>query len=290
MRGLAFIFESRSRRQSLVVGVASLLAIAGALTLAPLGVFAQSSQVNISQGYKLAGAAVDGTLVATDHSASSTVAPATLEHANDLVGVVIQAKESLLAVDSGTNQTQVATSGVAYALVSNINGEVKSGDRITASPLTGVGMKAVSASRVLGIAQSDLLAASGLQTVATKDKTGHNVNVKVGRILVSVNVGYYAGPPDSTHSVIPKSLQDISNALAGKQVSPIRVILSGLLLIIALIISIILVYAAVRSSIVSIGRNPLSQPAVRKGLAQVLGFVIVILLVTLIAVYLILSR
>ncbi len=258
--------------------------------LACPAVSALSSQVNISQGYKLNGSAVSGTLVSTDRTSSNSVTAATQDSSNDLVGVVVQANESLLTVSSGANQSQIAISGVAYALVSNINGDVKTGDRITASPITGIGMKASLAGRILGLAQTDLAAAPGLKTIDTKDKAGHTIHVKVGRILVSVNVGYYAGPAETSHSIIPRPLQDVANALAGKQVSPLRIIFSGSLLLISLIISIILVYGSVRSSIISIGRNPLSQPAVRKGLGQVLGFVGVILLVTLISVYLILSR
>jgi hypothetical protein len=256
----------------------------------PETALALSSRVNISQGYKLNGTAVNGTLVATDRKAAGTIVPATLDMVNNLVGVIVQDKESLLTVGSGTNQTHVAISGMAYALVSNINGDIRVGDRVTTSPLSGIGMRATNPTRVLGMAQSDLASATDVQTVAAKDKSGKDVSVKVGRVLVSVNIGYYVGPADSSKSFIPKPLQDTANALAGKQVSPIRIIIGGVLLLLSLIISIILVYSSVRSSIISIGRNPLSQPAIRKGLAQVLGFVGVILLVTLISVYLILSR
>ncbi len=294
MRRIASVLKTSMRLcsglQTILLGVL----IAGPIIVldffSPVRLLALSSQVNISQGYHINGPTVDGTLVVTDHDVPGSVVPATFDSANDLVGVIVQAKESLLAVDSSANQTQVATSGVAYALVSDINGSVKTGDRITVSPLTGVGMKATAASRILGLAQSDLDTASGAQTLNAKDKAGQDQKVKVGRILVSINVGFYSGPSDNSSNLIPKPLQEISNTLAGKKVSPFRIILGGGLLLIALIISVILVYAAVRSSIVSIGRNPLSQPAVRKGLTQVLGFVSIILLVTLISVYLILSR
>lgn len=251
---------------------------------------AEASQVNISQGYHINGSVVEGSLVAADHSTDNTATPATTANTNDLVGVVVKPDESLLSVTGASGQTQVATSGVAYALVTDLNGAVKTGDHITASPLSGVGMRTTTTGRIIGIAQTDLASAVDIQTVSVKDKDGKTTSAKVGRILVVIDVGYYSGGADASRTVIPKVLQDVTNTIAGKPVSAVRVLLSGFLFLIALVISIILVYGAVRSSIVSIGRNPLSQPAVRKGLAQVLGFVVVILLVTLTAVYFILSR
>jgi len=52
---------------------------------------------------------------------------------------------------------------------------------------------------------------------------------------------------------------------------------------------IILLYSAVRSSIISIGRNPLSENAVRKGLLEVGLTVVGVLAFTVIVIYLILT-
>ncbi|MFI5240650.1 MAG: hypothetical protein ACHQUB_02990 [Candidatus Saccharimonadia bacterium] len=264
----------------------------GVLVLCALGsiVRAEASQVNISQGYTVSGSVVEGTLVSNDQNAANTVVPANSGNGDSLVGVVVQNSESLLSVNSSGNQTQVATSGVAYALVSTINGDIKAGDRVSASPIDGIGMKADPGTRILGVAQTAIASASDLTSLAVKDKNGQPTTVKVGHILVLVDVSFYGNTSGGANSGIPAVLQNISNTIAGKPVSTARVIISGLLLIIALVISVSLVYSAVRNSIVSIGRNPLSQPAVRKGLAQVLVFVGVILLVTLISIYFILSR
>lgn len=263
------------------------------LTLALVGVpiaVAEASQVNISQGFKGNGSVVEGSLAETDPSTANTIIPATSDHAENLVGVVVRTNESLLSVTSSSNDIQVATSGTAYALVSDINGDIKIGDRITASPISGVGMKATTAGRIIGIAQTDFSKVTIRQAVQVKDKSGASKTAQVGRILVLVDISTYTGQIDKTKSIIPSVLQDLSDNLAGKQVSPVRIILGTTVLLIALLISIILVYGAVRSSIVSIGRNPLSQSAVGRGLFQVLGFVVLILLVTLLSVYLILSK
>jgi hypothetical protein len=51
----------------------------------------------------------------------------------------------------------------------------------------------------------------------------------------------------------------------------------------------VLLYSAVKSSIISIGRNPLSEKAVQKSIFQIGFTVLGILLLTLITIYLILT-
>ena len=60
-----------------------------------------------------------------------------------MLGVVINQDSSLLSLSTGKgSEAQVATSGTVPVLVSDINGAVKRGDHITASPIAGVGMRA----------------------------------------------------------------------------------------------------------------------------------------------------
>jgi len=66
------------------------------------------------------------------------------------------------------------------------------------------------------------------------------------------------------------------------------VLLAVIVLLLAFISIAVLLYSAVKSSIISIGRNPLSEGAVRKSLLQVGLTIIGILLITLITIYLIL--
>ncbi len=251
---------------------------------------AQDSRVTTSVGHRITGAVTEGTLVVSDNASAGFAKPATISSSSDLIGVVVGSEEPLLTVNSGSGQRQVAINGLAYALVSDINGEVKKGDYITASSIAGVGMKSTSESRVLGLAKTDLGSSSNVQTIQAENVDGATVSTRVGRVLVQINVGYYGGPPNANRGIIPQALQDFSNTVAGRQVSSTRILISGLLLLVALIISVTLVYSAVGSSIISIGRNPLSKLPVRKSLLQILGLVGIILLVTLISVYLILSR
>ena len=103
-----------------------------------------------------------------------------------------------------------------------------------------------------------------------------------------VNVSYFFKEPERT--LIPSALQNLANALAGKQVDTLPIILAAAVFIIMLIVVVSIIYSMIRSSIISVGRNPLSQSAIYRDLIQLSALVIGILGVGLIAMYLILTR
>lgn len=225
-----------------------------------------------------------GALASLKTTSGNSIELANITTAEQLVGVV--ADKPLIGLDTENTQIQVVTSGVTLALVSDINGSVKTGDKITASPIDGVGMKTQRSATIVGTAQADLTSAKVTERTIT-DTSGQQHTVKIGSIPVQVNVTFYASPEERT-TILPPFLQNMANALAGREVAAIRVVLAAAVLVLSLISVAVLLYSSVQSSIISIGRNPLSEGAVRKGLLQV-GFTIFgILLLTVIAIYLIL--
>jgi hypothetical protein len=229
---------------------------------------------------------VAGTLVNLKTGSSDTVEKATEAHLQQLVGVV--ADQPLITLGTGTQQTQVVVSGLATTIVSDINGDIKAGDKITASPLQGVGMKAISSTEVLGTAETSL---SDSQTTTQKltDKTGKATNVKIGIIEVLVNVTYYIAPQKSTNAIIPTFLLNVGTSVAGKNVSPIRVLVAFLSLLAGFIIAGLMLPTGIRSGMISIGRNPLAQGVLRRSLLDVLVTSVGLLLITAAAFYLILT-
>jgi hypothetical protein len=245
-----------------------------------------ASATAIGQGFQTDESEITpGALMSLKKDSPDKVELANQERIDKLVGIV--GANPLLALTDGKTTVQVVTSGVTPGLVSDINGEVKTGDIITASPIAGVGMKATSSSVVVGSAQADLSTANTTErTVTDTDGTKHTV--KVGLIPVQVNVTFFAKADDSA-SFLPVFLQDFANGLAGKEVSPVRVMIAAVIMLLAFISIAVLMYASVKSSIISIGRNPLSEISVRKSLLQIGAIVVAILLLTLITIYLILS-
>jgi hypothetical protein len=90
--------------------------------------------------------------------------------------------------------------------------------------------------------------------------------------------------------VIPLAIQNIANALAGKTVNPLPILVSMAIFLITLIIVVTLIYTMIHGSIISVGRNPMSQAAIYRNLIQLSALVVVILAVAIIAISFILTR
>jgi len=110
----------------------------------------------------------------------------------------------------------------------------------------------------------------------------------LGTVPVVVNVTYYYAQPDKT--LIPAALQNLANALAGKTVDSLPIIISCVIFIITLIVVVSIIYSMIRSSIISVGRNPMAQSAVYRDVIQLSALVLGILAVAVIAIYVILTR
>lgn len=205
--------------------------------------------------------------------------------ADRIVGVV--SNKPLIELSDGGSGVQVVTGGLTYALVSDLNGKVANGDKITASPIEGVGMKATKSTVVVGTAQGDLEDVE-TETRSVTDKTGKKQDIKIGVLPVQVSVSYYS-VPEGNPSFVPGFLQEVANNVGGRNVSPMRVLAATLILLLVFVSITVLIYSAVRSSIISIGRNPLSENSVRKSLLQ-MGFTVAGMLVfATLTIYLILT-
>lgn len=241
----------------------------------------------ISQGYKTEGEVTPGTIVSfTDKSKTGAVAAANIDSADRLVGVV--ARNPLVELSGGALQTQVVINGTVLVLVSTINGAVSYGDKIAASPISGVGMKATESGLVLGTVAKDFSEAQQITERKVRDRKGNMQTVKIGLLPVQVNISYYRAPDDD-QTILPAFLQQFVNAVAGRPVGLIRALIALALLVTGFGAAAVLIYASVRSSIISIGRNPLSAPAVHRSLFEVGAMSGGILLVMVIAVYLVLA-
>ncbi len=249
---------------------------------------AVSANAFISQSYTTTDQLSLGSIVGLRNNSPDQVVASATTNVDSLLGVVINAANSPLSLSSGQeNQVQVATSGTLRVLVSDINGTIVRGDHITASPISGVGMKATGNVRIVGVAQGDLvMTTDGQQSYI--DKSGRSQSVVLGEVPVLVNVSYYFKEPDKT--IIPSALQNVANTIVGKTVSTLPILISAAIFVVTIIVVASIVYSMIRSSIISVGRNPMSQSAVYRDVIQLSGLVLVILAVSVIAMYLVLTR
>jgi hypothetical protein len=244
------------------------------------------STAAISQGFKTTETDLAaGALVSLTSGSQNTIQLSNTDRVNQLIGVI--GDRPLIELSNNDKEAQVVISGTTLTLVSDINGDIKTGDKITASPINGIGMKANASSLVVGTAQSDLGAVTTTQKTVN-DRRGQPQTVKIGAVPVQINVTYYVAPQDK-NAFLPPFLQSLANSVAGKEVSAVRVLIASIVLVFGFISIAVLLYSSIRSSIISIGRNPLSEGAVRKSLFEVGATSLGILLVMLIAIYLVLS-
>ena len=227
-----------------------------------------------------------GSLVSVQDDQTDIVEASESSNADNLLGVVIASGSSLLSLSNGKeDQVQVATSGTLPVIVSDINGEVMRGDHVTAGPVKGVGMRATANVRVVGIAQGKM---TNVKEQTYKDSAGIEQTMRLGEVPVLVNVAYYFKEPDKT--IVPSAIQNVANSLAGREVGTVPILISGAIFLIMLIVVASLVYSMIRSSIISVGRNPLSQSAIYRDLIQLSGLVVAILGVGLVVIYLVLTK
>jgi hypothetical protein len=269
----------RRRLWLAVAAVVSLLSAAPALA-------------SLSQGYAASESITTGSLVSLDPKSSGSVVTSDLNNVGRLFGVVVAPSSASISLSgSGSGQVQVTTTGTALVLVSTAGGTIHVGDYISVSSIAGVGQKVGdSSTRVVGTAQADFDGTGDGVTKRTVDLGGTQKQISIGQIPLVISVSSYTATDGKQSYVVPNWLQSLSNTLAGKAVSPVRVVIAGLILIVAVISVSVLLYSAVRNSIISIGRNPLSRGGVMKGMGVIGLIAVAILAVTSVAMYLVISR
>lgn len=264
-----------------IVDVRALWGSVGALMVCLLFSGVAAAQGGISQGYQTSATNLSqGELVSLVSSGSSQVQAATLSNASNLVGVAAD-KPVLELSGNGKSDVQVVVGGTSYVLVSDANGAVNAGDKITVSPLGGIGMKALGSSEIIGTAQRSLKNTKTV-TEQAKGKDGKQITVHVGLVPVAVNVVYYSSAPSAGNvsAFVPPFFQNLANAVAGKAVSPLRVLLGAITLLLGFIAVMVMLYVAVRSGVISLGRNPLAANALRRGMFDIFLAALGVLMIT----------
>ena len=268
---------------ALVVGIA-------AATVSP--VFAVNNGGGSVQGYAAETPLDYGTIVQLTEKDSSTVKIATEDSLDKMFGVTVDRAQLLLATsdESLKNEVFVAVSGTFNVLVSNQAGPIAVGEYLTMSSVNGVLMKAGTDEKTVFGRATQAFDGKGitLGTTTLKDTDGkENQKVAIGSIPVTVDIKH--NPNDKTTKVnVPDFLERVGLAVAEKEVSPIRIYLSIGIMALSIIAAIAMIYAGVRNSVISIGRNPMSRKSIFKALLQVILTGLLILIIGLFAVYLLL--
>ncbi len=257
-----------------------------------LSAVSTSMAQTVSQGYGTTGVVQKGMIVMLDPKDSRKVQALTNKQDKSMHGVVVSANDTVVSLggDTSSNQVFVASNGKYDALVSTQNGPIKVGDIVSISALDGIGMKADSGQTViLGKALTGFDGTKNVSGNASLKTSGGSHEVAIGFIQIDIGISRnplavsVSGPP------VPAFLRKSGDSIAGKPVSTIRLYVSLAILIITIFMTSNLLYGGVRSSLVSIGRNPLAKKSILRGLIQVVILGVIVFVIGLIAIYLLLK-
>lgn len=243
------------------------------------------------QGYAAETPVGNGTIVQLIGENANRVQPATQQNVQNMFGVAVDKSQLTVAISNGVeNETHVAVSGTYNVLVSTQAGPIVAGDYVTLSSIDGVAMRAGTENvTVFGRANTGFDGTGVVLGTATiRDVNGQETDtVALGTVPVTIDIR--RNPNDiSTKVNVPDILQRVGQAIAEKEVSPVRIYLSLAIAIISLITAIIIIYAGVRNGVISIGRNPMSKKSIFRALVETILTSVLILLIGLFAVYLLL--
>lgn len=249
----------------------SLILIFGAV------VYAQADTVVL--GFKANGDLQIGSIVSLSNEDSDTVELAPADNSKRIYGVVIEDNAAPLTVQKTGQQVMVASSGNYSVLVSNQKGPIKAGDYLSLSKTDGIGAKAASRAGAFGKALEGFDGSSG---VLTQQSDG----TVIGRIDAQISIG--TAQLAQSSAFLPPAIQSLGEDIAGKPVSPIRIYSALGVFGTTLLTSTLLLLGGIKNGMVSIGRNPLSQHSIMRGLAQVIVASTFVLTIGLAGVYLLL--
>ena len=233
-----------------------------------------------------------GTIVDLIGKNSDKVGIATQAELQNMFGVTVDRNQLPIAVTSGKfkNEAFVAVSGTYNVLVSTQGGPIAPGDYVTMSSTNGVAMKASTKEKTVFGRAASAFDGKGVTLGKTtlKDTAGGTKTVMLGLIPVTIDIRH--NPNIKTTKVnVPDFLERIGQQIAEKEVSPVRLYIAVAIAVISLIAAIVVLYAGIRSGVISIGRNPMTKKSIFRAIIQTILTSLLILIVGLFAVYLLLK-
>jgi hypothetical protein len=275
---------------------ASLLSVAvlGICLVASVNSRVSADNETVTQTYDSDGNLQQGMMVRLADGSKTKVVALGIEKASAMQGLVVSSSDSTLALSGGAisqHAVYVATYGRYSVLVTDQNGEIKSGDYITVSSLDGVGMKANRQQSVVLGRSLDAFTGSNnvIGTATLKTGDGKTKQVSLGRVNVDIGIGHNPLFSEDDSSGGIGFLKNFSSGIAGKQVGPLRLYIALAILLACSFVAGSVLYSGVRSAIGSIGRNPLAKKSIMRGLLQVVLTSLVTFVLGLFGVYLLLK-
>lgn len=273
--------------------ILSLAVVVVATTAISLPVLADGYGGGSVQGYSADTPLDTGAIVQLTGKDSNRVKISTQSELQNMFGVTVDRNQLAVTLSNGSleNEVFVAASGTYNVLVSTQGGPIVSGDYVTLSSVNGVAMKAGTEEKTVFGRANGSFDGKGITLGQTslKDPSGKTIkSVTLGQIPVTIDIKKNPNEK-STKVEVPDILKRLGQAIAEKEVSPIRIYLSMAITAVSIIAAIAILYSGVRNGVISIGRNPMSKKSIFRALIEIILTSILILIIGLFAVYLLLK-
>ena len=214
-----------------------------------------------------------GGSVITDKEQPNTDILAPANDPGRIYGVVINYSQAPITVQDNSSQVFVATTGSYPVIATAEKGDIITGDYIALSSRDGIAAKANNKDPyVLGRALEDF-----------KPTGSGNV---AGKANVQINPG--ANPFLKNDVGVPKFLRRLTESIAGKPLSALRIYVALAMFVVAVAASGGLLAIGVKSGMIAIGRNPLSRHSVLQSLWQVIGVSAAIFVFSILGIFILL--
>lgn len=262
------MYKYNTHRKTLLI----LLMIVGVL-LPIVNVAAASNPVSttVTQSYSASPSVLPSMIVALQTKDKTLVTPLGSSDMNNMLGVVIPSSNAtiVLAPQNPTvQQVLVAATGHYNVLVSNQNGSIDPGDYLTISSIPGIAMKAdTNHPLIIGQAVGSFNGSNSISQVSLKNSQNNSQHVALGRVIANVQLApnpLYLKNSNSVLVFLTRAEYNVTN----KPVSALRTYLVGMVFLATVLITIVVLYAGVRTRMIAIGRNPLARSAIGRGLIK----------------------
>jgi F0F1-type ATP synthase membrane subunit c/vacuolar-type H+-ATPase subunit K len=246
---------------------------------------------NVTQGYASDQQLQNGMIVRLKKGNAKKVEALKADAPQEMLGVVVASTGAPLSIsDPTTSQTYVATFGKYMVLVSDQNGNIKTGDYITISAVDGVGMKADGSQQlILGKALNSFSTKDGDSTLSVTDTAGNKRTVALKRIGVDISVSRNPIYSGDIVAGVPNVLSKAAQLVTKKPVTALRIYACLAVLALSLIVAGMIIYSGVKTGMTAVGRNPLAKTSIVRNMIAISLMAIVIVLIGVIAVYLLLK-
>lgn len=231
-----------------------------------------------------------GTVVSLSKDKSNQIVSTTTTNDTAVIGVAAEDNSSIIDLQAKNSNIKIATSGETEILVTDLAGNIKTGDYLIISPLSGVAMKdeqGFTATKYVGVAQEDFSSKNtGTKQIEVEQSNGKKQKVNTG--LIKAKVFITERPPQKSTKA-RSFLTTIGERIVGKPVSTIRVVTSVIILLSTLLVTGLMLNASIKGTFVSLGRNPLARSSIVANLMKLILVALIVFESGLVAAYLVLA-